>query len=233
MDRPPSSGRRKGPSFGRQSDRKPRAPRPQLKPLPKPLPKPLDAARLEEFALAYVARFATSAGKLRDYLRRKLRERGWEAAPDEDPQIANMRGAACAEALIERFVAAGYVDDESFARGRAGSLLRRGFGRRRINEALGAAGIDGDVREAVMPGEGAQRRAAVALARKRRFGPFGDSALAPGTGDPARRQKQIAAMLRAGHSRDAARAVLGAASAREAENWAAEEQDDESDGGGW
>ena len=37
-------------------------------------PRPLDAARLNEMALAYVARFATSAGKLSDYLRRKLRE---------------------------------------------------------------------------------------------------------------------------------------------------------------
>ena len=41
-------------------------------------PKPLDAPRLEELALAYVARFATSAAKLETYLRRKLRERGWE-----------------------------------------------------------------------------------------------------------------------------------------------------------
>ena len=229
MDRPPSSGRRKAPSFGRQPGRKPRDPRPQ--------PKPLDAARLEEIALAYVARFATSAGKLRDYLRRKLRERGWEGAPDEDAQILAMRGAACAEALIERFMAAGYVDDESFARGRAGRLLRRGFGRRRINEALGAAGIDGDLREAVMPGEGAQRAAALALARKRRFGPFGDIGSGQTNADPARRQKQMAAMLRAGHSMDAARAVLGAASAREAEIWAAEAQDEARDGepdaGGW
>src|SRR5690606_22662366 len=40
-------------------------------------PKPLDAARLDELALTYVARFATSAAKLERYLKRKLRERGW------------------------------------------------------------------------------------------------------------------------------------------------------------
>ena len=36
--------------------------------------RPLDKARLEELALAYVARFATSAARLESYLARKLRE---------------------------------------------------------------------------------------------------------------------------------------------------------------
>ena len=36
-------------------------------------PKPLDAVRMEELALAYVARFATSAAKVKTYLNRKLR----------------------------------------------------------------------------------------------------------------------------------------------------------------
>ena len=45
---------------------------------PRPKPRPLDAARLNGLALAYAARFAVSAAKLADYLRRKLRERGWE-----------------------------------------------------------------------------------------------------------------------------------------------------------
>ena len=181
-------------------------------------------------ALAYVARFATSAGKLDTYLRRKLRERGWamSAGPEGDPNLAMAEGGGRVEALIERFVAAGYVDDQSFAKAKAGGLLRRGFGRRRINQALGAAGIDGDMREAVMPGEGAQRRAALALATKRRFGPFGEKA-----GDQAQRQKQMAAMLRAGHSMDAARAMVGAATAQEAEDWAAETPDDEPEAGGW
>ena len=37
--------------------------------------KPLDAARLDELALAYVARFATSRAKLLRYLARKVRDR--------------------------------------------------------------------------------------------------------------------------------------------------------------
>ena len=42
---------------------------------------PLDHHRLEELALRYVERFATTRAKLRDYLRRKLRERGWKGMP--------------------------------------------------------------------------------------------------------------------------------------------------------
>ena len=56
------------------------------KPRPKP---PLDEARLQEMALAYVARFATSAARLEAYLARKLRERGWDGkgAPDLVAQL--------------------------------------------------------------------------------------------------------------------------------------------------
>ena len=179
------------------------------------VPKPLDAPRLEELALAYVARFATSAAKLETYLRRKLRERGWEgesAAPTAD-LIA---------ALIERLVSAGYVDDTAYARSKSGSLLRRGFGERRIGQALGAAGIAAEVREEVRSGMSAQRRAALALAAKRRFGPFGDKA-----GDRAGREKQIGAMLRAGHPLDSARELVNAISVEAAEQWAADADEDE------
>lgn len=172
----------------------------------KRVPRPLDAARLEELALAYVARFATSRAKLAGYLARKLRERGW--ADDGDPPV---------DALAARFVAAGYIDDEAFARAKSGSLLRRGYGARRVSQALGAAGIDGDVRERVRAGEGDLRRAALAMARKRGFGPFAAVPL-----DRALREKHIAAMLRAGHALDSARELVNAVSIEAAEDWAAQ-----------
>jgi len=178
---------------------------------PRRPPKPLDAARLDELALGYVARFATSAAKLERYLRRKLRERGWDG--EREPDLP---------AVIRRYVELGYVDDEAFARARSGSLLRRGYGTRRIGEALREAGIGEAIREEVRPGEAAERRAALALARKRGFGPFGSESL-----DRERRQKQIAAMLRAGHPLDSAREMVDAASEAAAEQWAAEADDDE------
>lgn len=167
-------------------------------------PKPLDPAGLEQLALAYAARFAVSAAKLEGYIRRKLRERGWQG--EADPPVAG---------LVERFVEAGYVDDESYARGKSASLLRRGYGQRRVDQALGAAGIGEAIREEVRAGESVQRRAALTLARKRKFGPFGAD-----PPDRAAREKQLAAMLRAGHPLDKARDVINAASILAAEAWA-------------
>lgn len=41
-------------------------------------PKPLDGDRLEELALHYVSRYATTKAKLVRYLDRKLHARGWD-----------------------------------------------------------------------------------------------------------------------------------------------------------
>jgi regulatory protein len=117
---------------------------------------PLDAARLEELALAYVARFATSAAKLEAYLKRKLRERGWDGA-DAPPLTA----------LVDKMVANGFVDDAAFARAKSGTLLRRGYGKRRIDQALHAAGIAEPVRDEVRAGEGAHRQGGAGEAGRR------------------------------------------------------------------
>jgi regulatory protein len=156
-------------------------------------------------ALAYVARFATSAKKVEQYLVRKLRERGWEEEHPADPR-----------AIVDRFVDLGYIDDEAWARAKSGGLLRRGYGARRVDQTLNAAGIAEEIRTGVKAGEAEERSAAIALARRRRLGPWGKEA------DREARQKQIAAMLRAGHGFDAARAVIDALSIADAEAWAAE-----------
>lgn len=172
----------------------------------RPKPKPLGAARLEELALAYAARFAVSAAKLAAYLRRKLRERGWDG--EGEPPV---------EAIVMRFVAAGYVDDAAYARAKSASMLRRGLGMRRVSQAWQAAGISQDDSAAAVAGEAVQRRAALAQARKRRIGPYGAQ-----NPDRAMREKQIAAMLRAGHPLDSARELVNAVSVEAAEQWAAQ-----------
>lgn len=179
---------------------------------------PLDAARLEELALAYVARFATSAGRLAAYCRRKLRERG-HAGQDEGrppPDVA---------VLVERFVAKGFVDDAGFARAKAEGLLRRGYGARRVGQALRGDGIAEPLRDAVSPGEAGRREAATAYARRRRFGPFARDTLAEP--DRTAREKQLAALLRAGHDSSHARHVLTAASLGELDEWIEEARGEE------
>ncbi|MCJ2178804.1 regulatory protein RecX [Novosphingobium album (ex Hu et al. 2023)] len=167
-------------------------------------PQPLNGQRLEELALAYVARFATTQARLHGYLQRKIRERGWDG-----------EGQPPVEALVSRYAELGYVDDAAWARMKAGSLLRRGYGVRRVGEALGQAGIEEGLRAETRPGERDQRRAALVLARRRRFGPF-----AIESPDRAAREKQLAAMLRAGHSLDIARRIVDAPDPGEAEEWA-------------
>lgn len=172
---------------------------------------PLDQGMLEELALSYAARFATSGAKLEAYLVRKIRERG----------VAEEAGRLDPHAVVERLLELKYVDDEAYARARAGGLLRRGYGERRIDQTLRAAGIADDLREEISPHEAQVRRAALTMARKRGFGPFGVQ-----PADRAKREKQIAAMLRAGHGFDAVREIIDAQSIEQAEQWLAEAEEE-------
>ncbi|MBB3764217.1 regulatory protein RecX [Sphingomicrobium lutaoense] len=145
-------------------------------------------------ALRYVGRYATSRAKLAAYLARKLRERGWEG--EGDPPI---------DSLVERFTELGYVDDAAFAANKARSLTARGYGARRLGDALYAAGIaESDAEEANRIAESQKIDAALAFARRRRFGPYAQKRET----DPARREKQVAAMLRAGHPYGIVRKIL-------------------------
>lgn len=177
----------------------------------KPAPAPLDQARLRDLALSYVARFATSSAKLEAYLTRKIHERG------ADQEL----GAGAVRALVTRLVELGYVDDAAYARAKAGGLLRRGYGSRRVDQALRGAGIEEELREAVRPDEAGARHAALALVQKRCFGPY---AVQPP--DMAKREKQLAAMIRAGHGFETARKLIEAECMAEAEEWASELDDD-------
>src|SRR4051794_17762494 len=95
---------------------------------------PLNEGTLGELALRYVGRFATTRSKLRTYLHRKLRERGWDGAAEPD-----------VDGVATRFAERGYVDDASYALAKSRSLTGRGYGKRRVVEALRIAGIeDGD-----------------------------------------------------------------------------------------
>lgn len=158
-----------------------------------PLP-PLDEGRLNELALRYVGRFATTRAKLRSYLGRKLRERGWDGT--REPEIA---------AIAERFAAQGYVDDSSYALSKAQSLTGRGYGKRRVTDALKAAGIEEEHGAAACDHADAEAvSAALRFAQRRRVGPFADSA----PRDPRDKEKALAAMIRAGHGFDLSRAIL-------------------------
>jgi regulatory protein len=153
---------------------------------------PLDAPALERLALRYVERFQTTRARLAQYLARKVRERGWDGDP-ADPH-----------AIADRFAALGYLDDRAYAEARASALGRRGLGARRVAGALMQAGVGEEDRDHVAPAVAAEAvEAALRFARRRRIGPFADQ---PAERDA--REKQLAAMLRAGHPLDLARRIV-------------------------
>ena len=156
---------------------------------------PLDGEALERLALRYVERYATTCAKLKDYLRRKLRERGW--AGEDDPSEA-------IDGIVAKARDLGYVDDEAFARARSASLLRRGYGQRRLDAALRAAGVNEEDSEGAREEarEGAWR-AVLRFAERKRGGPYAAAPLAPD-----QRRKILNAILRAGHPMDLARRVV-------------------------
>lgn len=156
---------------------------------------PLDKAGLEQAALSYAGRYATTRARLRAYLARKLRERGWEGGASPPLDL-----------LVERLAGLGYVDDRAFAAARGAALSRRGYGPGRVAAALHAAGIgEEDGAEAREAAAASAWEAALRFAERRRIGPF-----AAARADGRAREKALAAMLRAGHPPAVARRIVAA-----------------------
>ncbi len=156
--------------------------------------RPLDRARLDELALRYVGRYATTRSKLVSYLKRKLRERGWDGEAEPDPA-----------AIAERLSRLSYIDDRAFALARASAHSARGLGQRRLAGALRSAGVgEDDGADALRQAAAEAFDSALRYARRRRLGPFAIAAAA----DRKARDKAIAAMARAGHRFEVAAAIV-------------------------
>jgi regulatory protein len=190
---------------------------------------PLDEAALRDLALSYAARFASTGARLEAYLARKLRERG--VAEDADGRTVPVD----IPALVARLVELGYVDDAAYARMRARDLGARGYGARRVEQALWAAGVGEGIRADTAPGEAARRRAAVLMAQKRRIGPFGSERDEGADPLAARKtnEKAVAAMLRAGHDYEHVRFILAAPGLGAIDEWLDETADAEGMDGSW
>ena len=157
--------------------------------------KPLNGERLHELALFYLGKFATTRAKLSAYLNRKVRERGWE--DDVPPDVAR---------LVERLASSGLIDDALYALGKSRSLSQRGYGAARVRQSLRAAGVDEDDGAAAQElAAGESAASALRFARRRRIGPFADA-----VPDRKEREKALAAMIRAGHGFEMAKAVVDA-----------------------
>ena len=170
-------------------------------------PKRASPQNLEAAALHYLRRFASSTDNFRRVMMRKVEHSARAHGIDREA------GAAIVEALIARFADSGLLDESTYAVGRTLSLYRRGASPRATRAALLAKGVSNDIVEmalASLAGEAAEPElaAAVALARRRRLGPYGAA-----DRRQARREKDLAALARAGFDYGVARTVIDAPSA--------------------
>lgn len=161
---------------------------------PRRAPPKLSPSYLENAALHYLERFASSTANLNRVLSRKAARSlaHWGGEAEE--------ARAMIAAVIERLTGLGYLDDAAYARQKAESLHRRGGSLRLIRQTLKAKGVEAD--EAALSGLGSDLAAARALARRRRLGPFRPENRAD------HRQRDLAALARAGFDYHTARQVI-------------------------
>ena len=170
--------------------------------------RPITAKYLQNAATFYLERYPSTA----EGLRRVLNRRVAKAKIADAPVIDNVEQTI--EAIVARFVDAGVIDDQAFAQTKARSLHRRGTSTRRTRQRLKLAGIDQETLDQALAGldqeldTDPRRRewqAAVALARRRRLGPFRQK------DRKDNRNRDLAAMARGGFDFDLAKKVIDAA----------------------
>jgi regulatory protein len=172
--------------------------------------RPITAKYLQNAATFYLERYPSTAEGLRRVLNRRVRR----AEMTEAPIMENVQ-QAIAE-IVAKFVDAGVIDDKAFAQTKARSMHRRGTSSRLTRQKLRHAGVDGDTLDKALealdeelhtdPGK-REWQAAVALARRRRLGPF-----RPAKERKDKRIRDLAAMARSGFAFDVAKKVIDAAS---------------------
>ncbi len=167
---------------------------------------------LENAALRYLARFAASAQQLRSVLMRRVIRSATAHGTDA------VEGEAWVDDILARYRRSGLLNDQDLSKTRARSLNARGAGERAIRFKLKAQGFDdGAVSEAIdsLRGEMPEPdlNAAVSLARRRGLGPY----RADQAGRREKRDKDLAALARAGFDYDTARRVVEAGTPENAE----------------
>jgi regulatory protein len=175
---------------------------------------PVSAAWLERVALHYLDRYGASSEMLRRVLARRVERRCRSRDESADAH------AGLIEETLARAQRAGLIDDARFAAARLARLRRRGTSTRQARAKLSEKGIDAETIAAAIADErqeaedrvetGAdeeadtERKAALAYARRRRLGPHRP----PGARE-ANRERDLAAMARAGFPYPLARDVIG------------------------
>jgi regulatory protein len=173
--------------------------------------RPITARYLQNAAAFYLERYPSTAEGLRRVLQRRVRR----AKMAEAPVMENVQQAI--DALVAKFVASGVIDDKAFAQTKARALHRRGASSKLTRRRLQLAGIDADTLDQALAGldeelhtdpKEREWKAATALARRRRLGPYRAE-----QGRKEARSRDLAAMARAGFDYELAKKVIDAPNA--------------------
>ena len=172
----------------------------------KRVPRKVTAKSLENAALWYLTRFATSGTNLARVLARRVDRSARHHGTDRE------EGMEFIARLIARYRRSGLLDDRAYAIARAKTLNWRGKPVKAITFMLRAKGVTNeDIDEALLAledqGGDPDMGAAARYARRRRLGPF---RAAPEREE--HRQRDLAALARAGFGYDVARRIIGAES---------------------
>ena len=160
-------------------------------------PKPVSREWLMRAAAHYLERYASSSENLRRVLSRKVLKR--TIARGEDAGDFS----ALIEEIVTRFEEFGFLDDEAYAEARTRSLRRKGLSERMVQAKLGQKGVAEEaVGKALEKDETTEAEAAIRYAKRRRLGPWRSRERAE------RRDKDIAAMMRAGFAYGLARDTI-------------------------
>jgi len=162
---------------------------------------------LERAALRYLERYDSTERNLCQVLERKARQA--LDAVDADPALREEARGWISQ-IVERAVDLRLVDDRRYAESLAQHLRRRGSSYRTSWQTLRQKGVSDELIQEELGATAepaAEFAAASALARRRRLGPW----RAP-EARAARRERDLAALARAGFDFDVARRVVDAES---------------------
>ena len=170
-------------------------------------PREATARYLDNAALYYVGRYASTSENLRRVLMRKVKKSAEAHGTDVK------EGAGFVDEIVARFQRSGLVNDADFAASKARKMHERGKSERAIRSRLSAYGLPQQESDAALssiqePGKGrgeTELDAAWDHARRRKLGPY--------RGEDARKErrvKDLGVLGRAGFGYEVARRVIDA-----------------------
>ena len=158
--------------------------------------------RLQNIAIYYLERFDSSSANLCQVLKRRVFDYARQV-----PDFNIAEAESWIEEIIARFENLGYLNDKRYAEFKIDNYLLSGKPERYIRQKMQQKGINGKIIDDILSNREFDEEAmALRFAAKKRIGPYR-------TDESARRenrQKDLAAIVRAGFSYDTAQKIIGA-----------------------